>query len=400
MRDHLPRALTKWAFSQSGEALLNVPMVWISGPRQVGKTSLARLESQAYYNWDTIEVRKAYSRDPYFFRDGSSLVIFDEIHKRKDWKKLLKGYYDSPSRRENFLVTGSGRMDVYRKSGDSLQGRYNLFTLWPLLFDEVTVSGDRPSSEPRVWVDWKPDLHHASDHDLITFGGFPQPFLWGETRKLVRWQDQYIERLVREDVRDWSAVERLDQMDLLARLLPTRVGSPLSLLSVSRDVEVSPIAIKSWLRVFEMLYFGFQLKPFHRKLHRAVKRETKWYFYQWTFVEDEALRFENYLAVQLAAACSAWSEQGYGRYELCYVRDQDRREVDFVIVRNQVPIALIEAKNSFQAWPASLSYYCQKLNIPGFLVYPGQKDAEVRRHDRFGWTLPSSRFLRGLVLAS
>jgi predicted AAA+ superfamily ATPase len=370
------------------------PMIWITGPRQVGKTFLAKSLVDSYYNWDTIEVRKAFAKDPYFFREQSypKWICFDEIHKRKDWKKLIKGYYDSPERRENFLVTGSGRLDQYMRGGDSLQGRYNTYQLFPLHPDEL--SGTKKKLNVDFSFDnFEPNEKSASDDDLINLGGFPAPFLSGSRSRLFRWQDQYIDRLTREDIRDFSSVEKTDQIELLARILPSRTMSPLSIKSLSEDVEVSPVAIKSWLRLFEVLYLGFQMKPFHQKIHRAIKKEKKWYFYQWTFNEDPAARFENYLAVQLASCCSAWSEQGLGRFEVSYIRDQDRREVDFIITRNLKPMALFEAKSSYQEWPNSLRYYCEKLKIPGFLVYP---KGPTRKHN-LGWSLSSHQLLMGTM---
>lgn len=397
MPDSIARQLISWAFDDSkGELKLKDPMVFLTGARQVGKTHLTRQLDAAYYNWDTPEVRKAYLADPYFFRSDSKLVVFDEIHKRRDWKKLLKGYYDSPARTQNFVVTGSGRMDQYQRGGDSLQGRCLSFQLWPFSYDEIFAPrSDAPTGKPRDWRQWQPDSSADDDEPLRKLGGFPAPFLAASEQRLRRWQDQYIERLVREDVRDFSAVHRLDQLDLLARLLPSRVASPLSVQGLCEDVEASPVGVKSWLRLFETLYLGFFVRPFHRKIHRAVKKESKWYFQQWTYVEDPGARFENYLAVQLSLACSQWSEQGRGRYELYYLRDQDRREVDFLIARDLKPVAIIEAKHSPQAWPAGLAYYARKLAVPAFLVYP---DGPVRKHeDGLGFSLPSRRLLKGLT---
>lgn len=398
MSDFLHRALLRWALRDTPFDRAD-PMIWITGPRQVGKTAMVQSLGHPYFNWDTPEVKKEHLKDPYFFRGEASWVIFDEIHKRRDWKKLLKGYYDSPKRAENFIVTGSGRMDQYKKGGDSLQGRYLSYQLWPLTYDEI--HGKRPASglatKVRHWNSFKPDEPGDIDSDLITLGGFPKPFLDASATKLRRWQDQYLDRLAREDVRDFSNVLHTDKIELLARILPERLSAPISMLSLSRDVEVSPVAIKSWLRLFENLYFGFGLKPYHRKIHRAVKMEVKWYFYQWTFVQDAGIRFENYVAIQLAAALSAWSEIGLGRWELFYLRDQDKREVDFLICRDLKPIALIEAKSSFQSFTPALNFYCKKLGVPGFLVYPAQnKNDRVLRCDN-GWVLPSHRLLKGLI---
>lgn len=394
----IKRALSSWAFQDLNTRKLT-PMIIISGARQVGKTFLVRELPASYFNFDTVEVRKAWAKDPYFFRGDSPLVIFDEIHKRKDWKKILKGYYDSPDRNENFIVTGSGKLSQFQRGGDSLQGRYNSYQLWPLTYDEILKGFENTivftPARPRDWESWEPDSKAYSDDDLIKLGGFPHPFLSGNERTLRRWQDQYLDRLIREDIREFSAVQRLDQIELLARILPERVASPVSTLSLSEDIESSTVGVKSWLRLFTSLYFGFLLRPYHRKIYRAVKKEPKWYFQQWTFVQKESARFENYIAVQLAAACSAWSEQGHGRWELYYLRDQDKREIDFLIAQDMKPKALIECKLSQTSWPSSLDYYCQKLNVPGFLVY---QKGEVRRMPKRGWCLPSDKFLKGLIL--
>jgi predicted AAA+ superfamily ATPase len=189
-------------------------------------------------------------------------------------------------------------------------------------------------------------------------------------------------------------VKRLDQMELLARLLPNRVCSPLSYQGLAEDVEVSPVAIKSWLRVFETLYLGFLVKPYHRRINRAVKREPKWYFENWSMVEDNGGRFENYVAVQLSAACSSWSEQGMGQFELFYLRDQDRREVDFLITRELKPVVLIEAKSAETGFTPALKYYTRKLKVPGFMVYP------VGRNflSEDGWCVNSGSFFSGMIL--
>jgi predicted AAA+ superfamily ATPase len=370
------------------------PMLFISGPRQAGKTFVAQnLKNISYFNWDTIETRKAYAKDPYFFRNENQLIVFDEIHKRKDWKKLLKGYFDSPSRKENFIVTGSGRMDLFQKGSDSLQGRYLTAHLFNLHLDETRNA--KTLQSPRNFKTWAPDSKNVFALDpLLIHGGFPEPFLKANSRFTNRWQDEYINRLVREDVRDVSKIEKLDQLDLLVRLLPERVGSPISHKSISEDIEVSPIIIKHWLRTLEWLYFGIQLKPYHRKIHRAVKKEPKWYFFHWPYNPNPGTRFENFLAIQLYITCQAWRDQGFGSWELHYLRDQDHREVDFLITCNLKPIALIEAKHSSPEWTPSLNYYTQKLGIPGFLV---TANGPTKRQPR-GWSLNASKFLSGLLL--
>ncbi len=387
------RLLPAWSLK---EAETGGPMTFITGPRQAGKTFLVKNFSDRYFNWDTSEVKKAFLKDPYFFRDDSEknrIVIFDEIHKKRNWKILMKGYYDSPSRNEDFIVTGSGRFDQYVKGGDSLQGRYFSYKLWPITYDEIL--GAKNATPPRNFSDWDPGIKNKSKNleELITFGGFPETFLKGREQFTRKWNDMYLQRLVHEDIRDFATTQNLDKIELLARLLPDRLTSPISHKSLGEDIEVSPITIKSWLRLLETLYLGFFVPPFHQKIHRAVKREQKWYFYQWTMTEAIGAKFENFMAVQLSATCSAWREQGHGRYELFYLRDQDKREVDFLIAKDLKPQCIIEIKAAPSPWPSGLNYYANKLKIPAYLIYP---EGPTRKIDN-GIAMSADLFLKGLI---
>ena len=372
---------------------LDNPMLFVAGPRQVGKTYMTRQTKFPYFNWDTSEVKKAYLRDPYFFRNQSSWVIFDEIHKRRDWKKLLKGYFDSELRHENFIITGSGRFNLSQKGGDSLQGRYDLYHLFPLLYREFVGFSASYSLTAPNFAEFSPGDRFSSDRDLLQFGGFPQPLIRGKQTFLNKWQDLYIQRLVQEDIRDFSRVVEIDKIELLARILPDRVRSPISLKALSEDLEVSRDSIKNWLRLFDALYLGFSLPPWSRKIHRAVKKDQKWFFYQWTFCEEPAARFENYVAVQLRSMCQLWRDAGLGTYELYYLRDQDRREVDFVITKGLKPIALIEAKVAETAWQSSLDYYARGLGVPSFIVTQG---GSCKRISDSKWILPFAQFLNSV----
>ena len=202
--------------------------------------------------------------------------------------------------------------------------------------------------------------------------------------------DLYIQRLVQEDVRDFSQVVHLDKLEMLMRLLPSRVMSPISYQSLSEDVEVSPDTVKEWLRLLEILYFGFLLKPFTRKIHRSVKREPKWYFFQWTYNEEQGALFENFVATQLYTLCNYWRDQGHGIYELYYLRDQDRREVDFLITKNLKPQVLVEAKLQCDHWPSSIDYYARKLGVPAFVV---TKESPTKQCGKSMWITSLDRIL-------
>lgn len=366
------------------------PMLFIAGPRQVGKTYITRQTGFPYFNWDTAETKKAFLKDPHFFRVGAPWVIFDEIHKRRDWKKILKGYFDSEERRENFIVTGSGRFNLSQKGGDSLQGRYDLHHLLPVVYREFVGLPTAYQLKAPNFLEFTPNSKFDSDADLLNLGGFPEPLVRGKQNFLNKWQDLYLQRLVQEDIRDFSRVIELDKIELLARILPERVRSPLSLKALSEDLDVSRDSVKNWLRLFETLYLGFTLPPWTRKIHRAVKKERKWFFFQWTFCEDPAARFENYVATQLYSMCQMWRDAGLGVYELYYLRDQDRREIDFVITKGLKPVALIEAKLTETSWQSSVDYYARKLEIPSFIV---TQAGSVRRVSDSKWIVPFAQFL-------
>lgn len=370
------------------------PMFFLAGPRQVGKTFLTRSQGFPYFNWDTSEVTKAWLKDKYFFRQGQRWIVFDEIHKRRDWKKLLKGYFDSSDRDENFIVTGSGRFNLAQRGGDSLQGRYDLYHLMPILYREFVGIGSKYKVEPPNFLGFSFSENSLSDSDLIRFGGFPEPLLKMRESTLVKWQDLYIQRLVQEDVRDFSSVTKLDKLELLVRILPERVRSPLSLKSLANDIDVSRDSVVNWLRLMEVLYLGFSIPPYSTKIHRAVKKEKKWAFFQWTFCEDPGDRFENYVAVQLYSLCQLWRDAGFGTYELHYLRDQNRREVDFVITKSLKPVALIEAKVSETQWPSSLDYYARKLQVPSFVL---TANSPLKKVSKDKWITPSSRFFDAMT---
>ena len=369
---------------------LTNPMMFMAGPRQVGKTFLAKTTQFPYFNWDTTETKKSFIKDPYFFRSGSPWVIFDEIHKRRDWKKLMKGYFDSPDRAENFLVTCSGRFDLAQRGGDSLQGRYDLYHLMPVTYREYIGIPKNSSLRAPNFLLFEPSSTSDSDAFLLQFGGFPEPLIKGSERFLNKWQDLYIQRLVREDIRDFSRIIETDKLEMLARILPDRVRAPLSHKALSEDVDASRDSIKTWLRLFETLYLGFQLTPWTKKIHRTVKKEKKWYFFQWTFCDDAASRFENYVATQLYSLCQMWRDAGLGVFELYYLRDQDRREIDFVITKSLKPVALIEAKLTETSWHTGLDYYARKLDVPAFIV---TANGPTRRVAANKWIVPMARFL-------
>ena len=313
-------------------------MVFVAGPRQVGKTTLARAlpgASAGYLNWDVAEHRERILRREL---PPSRLWVFDEIHRYRSWRAFLKGVYDVRERGQRILVTGSARLDFYRFGGDSLQGRYHLLRLHPFSAAEL-------------------GLGTASQlQDLLKLGGFPEPFLGGSEVEARRWSREYRSRLVREEVAGLERIQDLGNLELLALRLPELVGSPLSVNALREDLQVSHKTVAGWLNVLERLYAIFRLPPFGAPRIRAAKKEQKHYHFDWSVVPSEPARFENLVASHLLKWVH-FEQDAHGRdMELRYFRDTDGREVDFVVVEGRRPLVLVECKWSDTEPDRSLRY--------------------------------------------
>jgi predicted AAA+ superfamily ATPase len=340
-------------------------MRFIAGPRQAGKTTLARSfltlqeSEELYFNWDLREVRDTFKTDPNFFADTirslrargiSPWVCFDEIHKMPQWKNILKGYFDRFEAESRFIVTGSARLDWFRRSGDSLAGRYFLFRLNPLTLSEV---GSQPPLEPgpdESALDVierqlgrspaPPDLLEQ----LIACSGFPEPYLKADETFYRRWQRDMVDYLTRQDVRDLTRMMAVEHVATLMQIMPDRVGSPLSLNALKGDIETSYSVVKSAIAAMQLTYAVFLIAPYHERIARAVRKEKKAYFYDWGRSRHPAQRFENYVAVELKALTDLWHDRGIADFDLMYVRTRDGKESDFLITRNRRPWCLFEAK--------------------------------------------------------
>jgi predicted AAA+ superfamily ATPase len=303
-------------------------MVFVSGPRQVGKTTMARGlpgAKKGYLSWDVAEDREKILRGQL---PPAPLWVFDEIHKYRSWRNFLKGVFDGRRPSQRILVTGSARLDFYRHGGDSLQGRYHLFRLHPLSVAELKL---KTPGELR---------------DLLMLGGFPEPYFGGSEVEARRWSREYRDRLVREDVASLERVQDLGNIELLALRLPELVGSPLSINALREDLQVAHKTVANWLRILERLYAIFRLAPFGAPRLRAVKKEQKHYQFDWTLVADPAARFENLVASHLLKRVH-FEQDAKGRdLELRYFRDRDGREVDFVVTEKGVPIWFVEVKSA------------------------------------------------------
>jgi len=389
-------------------------MVFVAGPRQAGKTTLARfwLAEQGcaplYFNWDDATVRRKWREDPHFFEPlareighDEPWVVFDEIHKATRWRDMLKGWFDVFGREFRFLVTGSARLDLFRRGGDSLLGRYFLFHLFPLTFNEL---GERPEligperllPESGTFAgDWAVSSDSAALFErYIRRGPFPEPLLADSDRFSRRWNAEYRTLLVRQDIRDLTRIAQLDRLEALVELLPGTVGSPLSYSSLARDLEVAHTTVKNWLEALRRIYLVFPVRPFARRVRRALRKDRKWYFVDWSHVPEEAARLENCIASALWQACHTWTDAGFGEFELRYLRTVDKREIDFVLLRDGEPRLAVEVKTN-DTTPASTlrrrsAYF--GADIPAVQVVG--KPGIARPVDDSMWVVSADRFLR------
>ena len=329
----------------------------VSGPRQCGKTTLAKMllaerGSGSYLSWDDPEVRRRWVRSPRSLLEveprGVPLLVFDEIHKARGWKRTLKGLFDTQETPHDILVTGSSRLNVYRRGGDSLLGRALHFRLHPFSLSElVAPAPPRPPDEHRTALfAGLPEGPEPGEmlEAMLTLGTFPEPLLGGNERKARLWRRSRLERLVREDLRDLTRIAELSRVEMLASLLPERVGSPLSRAALREDLEVSHDTVTRWLDLLGELFYCFEVKPWTRSVKRSLRKEGKTYLWDPAEVPTSGPRFENLVACHLVKACDYWSDTGYGRFELFYLRNKEKEEIDFLVSCNQKPWLAVEAK--------------------------------------------------------
>ncbi|MBI5481958.1 MAG: ATP-binding protein [Deltaproteobacteria bacterium] len=350
---------------------LTEKMVFVAGPRQVGKTTLARQilaghGDGVYLSCDRREDRREAlaARWP----AGEALVVLDEVHKLRGWKRWLKGEFDHHRDHLRFLVTGSARLDVYRRGGDSLQGRYRHFRLHPFTYAELEQPLDRPLPEPGEELSIPTRGAASTVRALHRFGGYPEPFLAASERTLRRWQKERLDRFFREDVRDLEAVRELSGIQLLGDLLAERVAAPLSLNALRQDLEASHRAVSHWIEVLERLYFVFRIPPYTAKAIRALRKMPKAYLWDPSLVPDPGARFENLVALHLLKLCHLLEDAEGHRMGLHYLRDVEGREVDFLVTVDRRPWFAVEAKLSDRVVAPTLRYSPQRPRAHGAAV--------------------------------
>ncbi len=358
-------------------------MRFITGPRQSGKTTISKLKlekektKELYYLWDLRSVRNRYKENELFFtqdmnqRRKKLWVCFDEIHKMPKWKNILKGVYDQTQEHYQFIITGSAKLNISRMAGDSLSGRYFTFHLFPLCLGELKNAkrlakdiSPNASDFIRQRIDYKPAGKECLS-SLLEYGGFPEPFLQ-QTKKFHRkWSEDYLDRVINEDIGALTRIIDKEHLYDLYRLLPEMVGSPISQQSLASHLELSVPTIKNYLKRLSDFYLAFKISPYSKNIKRSLLKASKVYLYDWTRIRDEAKRFENYVACEIQTLIHFRMDASGEKYSLFYLRNKEKQETDFLVLKENKPWLLIEAK--YSDGPVARHHYdisCALGNIP------------------------------------
>jgi len=390
-------------------------MIFLAGPRQIGKTTFVRKQlsqlkqDDLYFNWDDPFVRREYSRNPHFLKEKivkhnpKPLIAFDEIHKHKNWKDILKGLYDIHRDEADFIITGSARLDYFRKSGDSLVGRYFSYGMLPLglaeamghseiiINDDTLLSGEKETELIEKLHSIPMNYAEKTFQQLMLFGGFPEPFLKANKRFSTKWRRDYKSLLIYEDLRDLSRIQDIKGVEQLVLLLPERITSPLSINSLREDLNVNHRTVSGWIEGLKKIYLIFSIMPWSKNIAKAIKKERKVYFYDWTMANEPGACFENMIAVSLLRLVCRWNEIGLGDFDLRYIRNHQGKEVDFLIIKDNSPFALIEAKINDKSLSNSGLYFKKFLDVPFYQIVQNYDGLDVFKNNCY--IISATRFL-------
>ncbi len=345
-------------------------MLFLVGPRQVGKTTVSRhqlenFENVEYFNWDKRIHRQLILNGPDFLAKASGLdtlqkskplIVLDEIQKYREWKDFLKGFFDTYPEQMQILVTGSARLDLFRASGDSLMGRYFSYTVHPLSVGELLETNLRDNE---INTDPAP-LNSVQWNQLIRYGGFPEAFIQGNDRFSKLWSDLRHKQLFEEDLREMTRIQELGQIELLAELIRRQVGQQANYSSFATKLNISVDTVKRWIMTLGSFFYCYLLRPWSRNIARSLIKEPKIYLWDWSNVEDEGMRLENMVASHLLKFVNFWRDRGFGNYDLFYLRDKEQREVDFIVTKDDQPWFLVEVKKSGNTGISPSLYYYQQ----------------------------------------
>lgn len=346
----------------------NRQMAFVSGPRQVGKTTCCRSLASGYLSWDNRDDRRTILSGPGAvaekldfsrLRAERPVTAFDELHKYVKWRNFLKGFFDSYGDKTKILMTGSSRLDVFRRGGDSLMGRYFLYRMHPwsvgeCLHTDLPVKLIRPPA-PLAGNEWLALCEH---------GGFPEPFLRRDIRFTRRWRSLRHDQLFKEDIREVAQVQELGVLETFASILTERSARQLVYSNLAQEVGVAVDTAKRWVDLLQRLHYGFLVRPWHANVAKALRKEPKWYLRDWAATDDPGARAETLVACHLLKTVEGWTDLGLGKFELCYLRDKLKREVDFLVVRDRKPWFLVEVKKAETGLSPALAYFQAATKAP------------------------------------
>lgn len=382
-------------------------MMFLTGPRQVGKTTIAeQLREQStesvYLNWDITEDRTAILQGTRFIeniltlnkaRIQKPLIIFDELHKLKDWKNFIKGFFDLYKKQLQIVITGSARLDVYKHANDSLMGRYFLYRIHPLSVGELA----HPQEQQELL--YTPiDIKEAYD-DLQKFGGYPDPFIRHDQRYHQRWKQLRHEQLFHEDLVDLTNIQERKSLELLAVFLQHQIGGLVNRSSLGQKIQTTHQTVGRWINTLEYLYYCFLVPPWSNNIPRSLIKEPKVYLWDWSLISDAGQRFENFIASHLLKATQYWTDRGDGIFQLHFLRDKEQQEVDFLITKDAQPWILVEAKESDTRLSKNLSYFQNLTKAPyAFQVVNNEPYVDVNCFDLpMPSVVPARTFLSQLI---
>lgn len=342
-------------------------MFFLNGPRQVGKTTLTKSISKEYQNfyylnWDDFKIQQAILSGQNKIAElanlnkltqNETIIVFDEIHKYSQWKNFLKGFFDIYKDKCKIIVTGSSKLDVYRKGGDSMMGRYFLYTMFPLTIGELT---NRPIFFEEIRPPYK--ISEQEFDSLWNNNGFPEAFAHNNKAFTNRWKKLRNSQLFREDIRDLTKVHEVGQLELMADMIKLQVGQLFNRSELAKKVQVSVPTISKWMNYLQMFFHCFEVKPWSRNISRSLIKEPKLYLYDYSVIDDVGAKFENFIALHLKKFVQFYNDLGYGEYELYFLRNKEQKEVDFLVVKNAKPWFIVEAKySSNQALTKNLFHF-------------------------------------------
>ncbi len=380
MKKHIQRHILSYV---ENLALNRHKMAFMSGPRQAGKTTLAKSllkDPENYFSWDEAEFKRRWIKNQKQIgtevkEKKSTRLVFDEIHKNKNWKNQLKGFFDHFNEDLEIIITGSAKLNIFRKGADSLLGRFFHFHVMPFGISELTSLKSKIFNfDQFVKFLNKPVLFDLPKSDekfidqLFKFSGFPEP-LFEKTESVHRiWRKNRIELLIRQDLKDISNVLQVGQVEILSAFIPDKVGSPLSIQSLCEDLDVGYSTVQRWMKHLENVYYHFEIKPHIKSIPRSLKKEGKIYLYDWTQVDSDGARFENMVAVHLLKMVHFYNDTGQADLELKYLRTKDQHEIDFIILSDRKPLFTVEVKLSDTHLDSAFKKFQKFLNVPHFQI--------------------------------